>query len=254
MQYYCLHCVSPMPVDRQPAATRIDFTCPPCVLRCHLLIPSDISHPENTALPPCVEHAVVTHVAGAAVPEFGHIGEHVRRPVGRVFSGLPGRRKQHLARIVNTLKLVIIDHTRGVDVESEMTRQYIPVSSESCIRRRGDLGDRQRFGLSDLGSIQSLLNYLQVRGRMTVGSRFADAQVIIGEDAAAALPSLWPIQLSETCFERTSAPQLLWTVSWSAFDLSKAYASYLNHSSDTQTACALNRWLASPNGWQARRD
>ena len=120
------------------------------------------------------------------MPEFGHIGEHVRRPVGRVFRGLPGREEQHLARIVDTLKQVIIDHTRGVDVESEMTRQYIGVSSEGCIRHRGDLGDRQRFGLSDVGGIQSLLNYLQVRGRVTIGGHFADAQVIIGEDAAAA--------------------------------------------------------------------
>jgi hypothetical protein len=38
------------------------------------------------------------------------------------------------------------------------------------------------------------------------------------------------------------------------FDLSKACASHLSHSSDTQTACALSRWPASRNGWQARRD
>ena len=37
-------------------------------------------------------------------------------------------------------------------------------------------------------------------------------------------------------------------------DFSKACASDLSHSSDTQTACALNRWHASRNGWQARRD
>jgi len=36
--------------------------------------------------------------------------------------------------------------------------------------------------------------------------------------------------------------------------LSKACASYLSHTSDTQIACASNRWLASRNGWRARRD
>ena len=40
----------------------------------------------------------------------------------------------------------------------------------------------------------------------------------------------------------------------SPLNLSKACASHLSHSSDTQTACALSRWPASRNGWQARRD
>ena len=56
-----------------------------------------------------------------------------------------------------------------------------------------------RFGLSDLGSIQSLLNYLQVRGRVTVGGHFSDldelpslkefeqlAQAALGSDAGIA--------------------------------------------------------------------
>jgi hypothetical protein len=34
------------------------------------------------------------------------------------------------------------------------------------------------------------------------------------------------------------------------FDLARACASYLNHSSDMQTECALSQWLASQNGWQ----
>ena len=38
------------------------------------------------------------------------------------------------------------------------------------------------------------------------------------------------------------------------FDLPKASAPYLSHSSGMQIARVLNRWHASRNGWQARRD
>jgi hypothetical protein len=37
-------------------------------------------------------------------------------------------------------------------------------------------------------------------------------------------------------------------------DRSRASASYLSHSSDTRTACALDRWRVYPHGWQSRRD
>ena len=49
-------------------------------------------------------------------------------------------------------------------------------------------------------------------------------------------------------------PHLLWTVSWSLSDLSKACASYLSRSLDMQISCALDRRRASRNGWLARRD
>jgi hypothetical protein len=41
---------------------------------------------------------------------------------------------------------------------------------------------------------------------------------------------------------------------WIICSDSKACALYLSHSSDTQTARALNRWTAFRNGWQARKD
>jgi len=75
-----------------------------------------------------------------------------------------------------------------------------------------------------------------------------------------AIPPCSCVQLAHSRAFRYSTKHLLGTEIWngycerSPFDLSKACASYLSRWSDTQTACALNRWHASRNGWQSRRD
>jgi hypothetical protein len=86
-----------------------------------------------------------------------------RRESSAVFQDV---RSRHLPRIVDTLKQVIIDYTRGVDVENEMTLQHLGVSGEGCIRCREDLSDRQRFGLSDFGRPAALFAGLLVELRV----------------------------------------------------------------------------------------
>jgi hypothetical protein len=136
---------------------------------------------------PAFEQTVIAHVADATMAKFGDTREVVWRPASRVIRVLPGREQQHLAGISNALEHIVFGQPFGPLVESEMAGQQVRMGGERGVRLWRDFGDRQRFRLAGLRDIEALFDHLLVLGWVAIGGHFADAQVIVGEDAVAAL-------------------------------------------------------------------